>query len=585
MSEPRDLEKGDGNYAEVPEGSSSINASNQEDQIQSTLPDINPKRKLDKGLTFSPEHSDENDSLEESPDKIARVIENTDKPEPHSYNLSNYDKKATLNKKQMNNFSPASETDKMKISNKEQSIFAPRGLDATRNKNLGNNLEENKDFSINSVGHHREEPHSASNAANAEHLKMYSSAGFGKKDLERNDKEQYDGLQDEESSLEHGRESLSGSNSQKLRSYIREENKLGDLVNEIKDDDEQEDEDPDELIKLINVHKTYLMGLEGVQALRGVNLTVRKGEFVTILGTSGGGKTTMLNIIGTIDKPTKGDLYLCGLRVKSNTQDKLLASIRLNKVAFVFQSFNLISSLSATENVELPMQLKGGMSRSKIHKRAKDLLTKVGLGDRLDHFPNQLSGGEQQRVTIARALSNEPTILLLDEPTGDLDTRSSDIVMKIIMDLNLNDNITMVMVTHDVALKGFASKIVRMSDGRIGSIEEISNKERMKNYNKLRRRVENIANGEDKDKLNVREGVQAYDQQDDESDEGSESEEEKEVSKRIFDKSVEETAPQDPGINRGLPNRMRFIQNARTSKTSVRMPGDYPYKKKVCYLD
>ena len=184
------------------------------------------------------------------------------------------------------------------------------------------------------------------------------------------------------------------------------------------------------------------MGLEGVQALRGINLTVKKGEFVCILGTSGGGKTTLLNIIGTIDKPTKGDLYLCGLRVKNNTSDKLLASIRLNKVAFVFQSFNLIGSLTALENVELPMQLKGDLSRAKLYRRAKELLTKVGLEERVDHFPNQLSGGEQQRVTIARALSNNPTILLLDEPTGDLDTRSSDIVMKTIMDLNLHDKIS-----------------------------------------------------------------------------------------------------------------------------------------------
>lgn len=154
--------------------------------------------------------------------------------------------------------------------------------------------------------------------------------------------------------------------------------------------------DPDELIRLTNVHKTYLLGLEGVQALRGVNLSIRKGEFCTILGTSGGGKTTMLNLIGTIDKPTKGDLHLCGLRVKFNTDDKTLASIRLNKVAFVFQSFNLITSLSAIENVELPMQLRGKLSRKDIRLRATELLDKVGLSDRKTHFPNQLSGGEQQ---------------------------------------------------------------------------------------------------------------------------------------------------------------------------------------------
>jgi putative ABC transport system ATP-binding protein len=219
-----------------------------------------------------------------------------------------------------------------------------------------------------------------------------------------------------------------------------------------------------------NVHKTYLLGLEGVQALRGVDVTIKKGEFACILGTSGGGKTTMLNLIGTIDKPTKGDLYLCGLRIKHNTPDRTLASIRLNKVAFVFQSFNLITSLTALENVELPMQLRGKLSRRDIRNRATELLDKVGLADRKTHFPNMLSGGEQQRVTIARALSNKPEILLLDEPTGDLDTRNTDIVMKILMDLNKSEQITMVMVTHDVALKTFASKIIRMYDGKVHSI-------------------------------------------------------------------------------------------------------------------
>lgn len=137
----------------------------------------------------------------------------------------------------------------------------------------------------------------------------------------------------------------------------------------------------------------------------------------------------MLNIIGTIDKPTKGDLYICGLRVKNNTQDSLLAAIRLNKLSFVFQTFNLIGSLTALENVELPMQLRGDLTRGQIRTRAKELLEKVGLGERLNHFPNMLSGGEQQRVTIARAISNSPEIMLLDEPTGDLDTRNTDIVM------------------------------------------------------------------------------------------------------------------------------------------------------------
>lgn len=199
-------------------------------------------------------------------------------------------------------------------------------------------------------------------------------------------------------------------------------------------------------------------------------MTIKNGEFVTILGTSGGGKTTMLNIIGTIDKPSKGDVYICGLRIKSSTKDSLLASIRLNKLGFVFQTFNLIGSLSALENVELPMQLQGKLSREEIRARATKLLTDVGLETRMDHFPNQLSGGEQQRVTIARSIANKPKILLLDEPTGDLDTRSTDIVMKILCDLNKKEGITMIMVTHDVALKVFADRVVRMMDGKVHKI-------------------------------------------------------------------------------------------------------------------
>ena len=157
---------------------------------------------------------------------------------------------------------------------------------------------------------------------------------------------------------------------------------------EYESDDEEIKDDAKEVIKLVNVHKTYLLGLEGVPALRGVNLTINDGEFITILGTSGGGKTTLLNIIGTIDKPSKGDVYICGLRIKYSTKDQLLASIRLNKLGFVFQTFNLIGSLTALENVELPMQLRGKLSREQIRKRAVSLLEEVSLGSRIDHFPN-----------------------------------------------------------------------------------------------------------------------------------------------------------------------------------------------------
>lgn len=274
------------------------------------------------------------------------------------------------------------------------------------------------------------------------------------------------------------------------------------------DSDQEIEDDSIDVIKIVNVHKTYLLGIEGVPALRGVGLTINDGEFITILGTSGGGKTTLLNIIGTIDKPSKGDVYICGLRIKSSTKDSLLASIRLNKLGFVFQTFNLIGSLTALENVELPMQLQGKLGREEIRTRAKSLLKDVGLETRMDHFPNMLSGGEQQRVTIARSIANKPRILLLDEPTGDLDTRSTDIIMKILIDLNIKEKITMVMVTHDVVLKSFAHRVVRMADGKIHKIQEIPHETRQEVIDQLERRVDAILSGDEAGALTVREGTQ-----------------------------------------------------------------------------
>eukprot|EP01130_Rhizamoeba_saxonica_P017634 TRINITY_DN858_c0_g1_i1.p1 TRINITY_DN858_c0_g1~~TRINITY_DN858_c0_g1_i1.p1 ORF type:complete len:235 (-),score=51.58 TRINITY_DN858_c0_g1_i1:497-1201(-) len=196
-------------------------------------------------------------------------------------------------------------------------------------------------------------------------------------------------------------------------------------------------ENEDELVvKANNIHKTYLLGVEGVPALRGVSLSIAKGEFVVIYGMSGGGKTTLMNIMGTIDRPTKGDLHICGNRINSNTPDNILSYIRLKKIGFVFQTFNLLSNLTAIENVELPMILDGTLPRSERKRRAKELLTMVGMGDRTDHIPSQLSGGEQQRVTIARSIANNPDILLLDEPTGDLDSVNTNIVMNQLIKLN-----------------------------------------------------------------------------------------------------------------------------------------------------
>jgi ABC-type lipoprotein export system ATPase subunit len=184
---------------------------------------------------------------------------------------------------------------------------------------------------------------------------------------------------------------------------------------------------PAGVLVLRNVHKTYLLGIEGVPALRGVSVTVARGEFIVILGKSGGGKTTMLNMIGSVDRPTRGDIVIDGTRINARTPDTVLADVRLRKLGFVFQTFNLLPQLSALENVELPMILAGWGSRAGRRKRAVRLLTRVGMAERLHHTPAQLSGGEQQRVTIARSLANRPSLLLLDEPTGDLDTVNSQV--------------------------------------------------------------------------------------------------------------------------------------------------------------
>jgi len=193
----------------------------------------------------------------------------------------------------------------------------------------------------------------------------------------------------------------------------------------------------------------------------------------------------MLNIIGTIDKPSKGEMNLCGKLINQNTDDKVLAMLRLEKIGFVFQTFNLLSALTAQENVEMPMILSGKLSASERRNRAIALLTKVGMKDRLDHVPAQLSGGEQQRVTIARAMANNPDILLLDEPTGDLDTANTAIVLKLLLDLNKKEGITLVMVTHDVGLKMLADRVVWMRDGKIQRIELISPAAREESHRKL----------------------------------------------------------------------------------------------------
>jgi len=209
-----------------------------------------------------------------------------------------------------------------------------------------------------------------------------------------------------------------------------------------------------------------------VEALRSINLSndsnfnpIKRGEFVMIRGPSGGGKTTLLNIIGTIDEPTSGSIELFGSKVDGSSKDGYLADLRLKKIGFVFQTFNLLATMSAFENVSLPMTVLGTLSKQQIRKRALQLLNLVGLQDRSNHLPSELSGGEQQRVTIARALANNPQLLLLDEPTGDLDTRNTIDIMDLILKINVEKKTTCIMVTHNPDLECYADRILYVRDG------------------------------------------------------------------------------------------------------------------------
>jgi len=202
-----------------------------------------------------------------------------------------------------------------------------------------------------------------------------------------------------------------------------------------------------------------------VKALRGVNLSVKRGEFIAIMGSSGSGKSTLLHCIGCLDTPTRGKILIEGVDV-SKLDEKELALLRRYKIGFVFQFFNLISNLTALQNVELPMVF-AGVSQNKRRERAIELLKMVGLGKRLNHKPNELSGGEQQRVAIARALANNPSIILADEPTGNLDSRSGEEVMNIFVELNKNEGRTILIVTHEPYIAKKAKRIVKIKDGKI----------------------------------------------------------------------------------------------------------------------
>ncbi len=228
------------------------------------------------------------------------------------------------------------------------------------------------------------------------------------------------------------------------------------------------------VIKTETLVKTYVSGTNEVHALRGIDLEVEKGELIAIMGTSGSGKSTLMNLLGCLDVPTEGSYMLDGVRVEGLDRNAL-AAIRNQKIGFVFQGFNLLPRTSALENVELPMLYDRSGRKRDTKALAAAALQRVGLGDRVEHQPSELSGGQQQRVAIARALVTEPAIILADEPTGNLDTRTSMEVMALFQELN-DQGITIVLVTHEPDIAVYAKRIVEVRDGRIRRDEPVKNR-------------------------------------------------------------------------------------------------------------
>jgi ABC-type lipoprotein export system ATPase subunit len=222
-----------------------------------------------------------------------------------------------------------------------------------------------------------------------------------------------------------------------------------------------------DLIKLEDIRKTYHLGEVDVPVLKGVSLAIGRGELVALMGTSGSGKTTLMNILGCLDRPTSGRYWLEGTEISQLSTDAR-AVLRNRKIGFVFQNFNLLARTSALENVMMPLAYSPeNLSDRQCRERARSLLERVGLGSRLDHEPSQLSGGQQQRVAIARSLVNRPPLLFADEPTGNLDSRTSEEILQMFQQLNEEEGITIILVTHDANVAGHAKRVIRIRDGLI----------------------------------------------------------------------------------------------------------------------
>ncbi|MFB9053647.1 ABC transporter ATP-binding protein [Formosa undariae] len=227
-----------------------------------------------------------------------------------------------------------------------------------------------------------------------------------------------------------------------------------------------------DIIKIEDLKREFTMGNETVHALKGISFTIKEGEFVTIMGSSGSGKSTMLNILGCLDQPSSGGYEIDSVKVKDLSRNEL-ATIRNEKIGFIFQSYNLLARTSAIENVELPLLYNSKVSNSERRERAIKALEMVGLGERLHHTPSQLSGGQQQRVAIARALVNNPVMILADEATGNLDTRTSYEIMSLFQELNKTQGITITFVTHESDIATFSSRTIVLKDGHV--IKDVKN--------------------------------------------------------------------------------------------------------------